>query len=655
MEDKRLRGIITILPRNIHYFIILSLLCFIPVHGQIPMNSEGLRDVLTPADSTADRESGQQNTIAGILDTNIVIPSLDFSNIDIKDAFTALIRTYKLSVYLDPSVTGKISLRLDNVSLHDALLFIIKEYGLGWERTGNIVKIFKPISPPPVPEPLEIQYDGKALSMNLKDADLRRFIDEIIIVSDNNIIIDDNAAGKLTGRLASIEFEKGMKAILNSNGFSFSKIEDIYHVGLLKTGGTEGKSFSRFSVSCENELVSISVKNAPISDILSALTEQCGVGITLQGNIEGTITASYQNQPLVAVLGYILKGTPYSYKKMSDIYFIGNKTSQELFTSKLIKLQHISNASIENLIPANLSNQVSVKLAKEHNGLLVTGPLTVIDEIVDFISKIDIPPAQVLFDAIVVDYNTTELKDFNLYADNTGLKRELSAHHYYPDIDYSATGENLNIHMDNIADFFNIKNIGHLSDNFYLRLKFMEQEGIANIKSRPQIAALNGHQASINIGVSQYYLLESETVYPSQQSSISTQTSQRFETIEADMSLEVTPWVTESGDIIVDIKPSFNTPAAQFDPDIPPTINRRILQSTVRLRDGETIVLGGMIQYQDNETIQKFPILGDIPILGRIFQNRKTTKSKTELMVYLTPHVYYGSEGSIDIESVIKK
>ena len=67
-----------------------------------------------------------------IVDTNIVIPTLDFSGVSLQDAFTALIRAYKLSVYIDSSVTGNISMRLDNVSLNDALLFIIKEYGLDW-------------------------------------------------------------------------------------------------------------------------------------------------------------------------------------------------------------------------------------------------------------------------------------------------------------------------------------------------------------------------------------------------------------------------------------------------------------------------------------------------------------------------------------------
>ncbi|MCX6826063.1 MAG: hypothetical protein NTV06_02165, partial [candidate division Zixibacteria bacterium] len=564
-------------------------------------------------------------------------------------------RAYQLSVYLDSSVTGTISLRLDNVSLNVALLFIIKEYRLAWERTGTVIKISKPKAAPIPPPPLDIKYNGNSISFNLDNIELPRFIETVISLTGRNIIIDEGAKGPITGHLVNTEFEKGMKAILNSNGFTFSKIEDIIHIGHLEKVGEQGKKISRYLISCQGDSVTIDVRNAPISDILTTLSDECKLSIIAYGNIEGTITASYKNQPLSDVLGFILRGTSYSFKKDGDIYFVGDKASENLFTSKLIKFKHISNTSIQDLIPATLTKMVSVKWIPEQNGIILTGPSTAIQDVEYFLNEIDIPPAQVLFDAVVVDYNISNFKDFNLTADNTGLKTKLPDKLYFPSIDYSSTGDNLNVHLDNITDYLKITNIGHLSSDFYMRLRIMEEKGIVNIRSRPQIAALNGHPASIKIGTSQYYLLQSKTIYPSDQTSVSTQTSERFEVIEANMSLDVTPWVTQSGEIIVDIKPEFNTPATALNPDVPPTINRRVLKSTVRLRDGETIILGGMIQNNENVTIKKFPILGDIPILGKLFQNRTSTKTNSELMVYLTPHVYYGSEGSVDIKKVLKQ
>jgi len=640
--------------RAIHITLIL-LLTAPTLFSQTPTDSSKVDSISADSAAVDARPDSMIIESARIVDTNIIIPSLDFSGLRLTDAFTALIRAYKLSVYIDSSVTGTISMRLENVSLNDALLFMMKEYNLLWERTGDIVKIYRPEAAPPPPPSLDIEYNQGKITFDLKNVDLARFVKAIIDLSGKNIIIDGGARGMVTGRLVDIEFEKGLNAILNSNGFTFRRIDDIYHIDFMEKAGEKGKRAGHYAVYCRDDSVAVDVRNAPIVDILTTLSDECNLSIIIYGSIEGSITASYRSQTAEDVLGYILRGTPYSYKKDGDVYFVGNKTSEDLFTSRLIKLKHISNVSILDLIPATLSKQVSIKTVVEQNGLIITGPSTSIIELENFIEQIDIPPAQVLFEAIVVDYNVSELSEFKLTADNTGLDREMPSHIYYPNIDYSSTGDDLNVHIDNVADFLDIKNIGHLSSDFFMQLQIMEEEGIANIMSRPQIAALNGHQASIEIGTSQYYLLESQTIYPSQQTSVSTATSQRFEVIEADMSLEVTPWVTESGDIIVTIQPEFNSPATVFDPDVPPTINRRVLKSTVRLKDGETIVLGGMIQNHENTTIEKLPILGDIPILGRIFQNRSSSKTKSELMVYLTPHVYYGSEGSVDIKKILEE
>jgi type IV pilus assembly protein PilQ len=109
--------------------------------------------------------------------------------------------------------------------------------------------------------------------------------------------------------------------------------------------------------------------------------------------------------------------------------------------------------------------------------------------------------------------------------------------------------------------------------------------------------------------------------------------------------LTITPWVSASGEITTEIKPEFSTPK-NFDNEnnTPPIIDHRILESTVRLRDGETIILGGLVHTDDSESHYKFPILGDIPGLGQLFRNRSKNKSKTKLMIYITPHLMYSSD-----------
>ena len=117
--------------------------------------------------------------------------------------------------------------------------------------------------------------------------------------------------------------------------------------------------------------------------------------------------------------------------------------------------------------------------------------------------------------------------------------------------------------------------------------------------------------------------------------------------IEANISFEITPWVGPNGELTLEIKPDFQTPVGQFSPDknFIPAINTRTLTSTVRLKDGETIILGGLIQDSEIKTEDKFPFLGDIPILGDLlFTNTDRKKTRGELLIYLTPKIFYGDD-----------
>lgn len=600
----------------------------------------------TPADATV-----EQTPV--IVDTVVMIPRLDFSGTRLFDALTALARGYNLSLYIDSSVTGTITLRLDNVFLNDALVFVMKEYGLDWEKTGNIIKVFRRPPPPPTPEPLNITFENGILSFDFVDVDLERLVDTLIEITGRNIIIEDRLKARVTGKLRNLSLEKALSVLLPANGLTYREVENVIYVG--RSAGEQGAGRAQAAnlrVDCEEGLVSLEAANVSLADVVRVISSECGISVLVQTKLEGTTTAHFSEKSVEDALTFLLMNTAYTFKETSGLFFIGSKDSQDLFDTKLITIENLIAASVEPIIPAQLTQQLAIKVVKEHNGLLVTGPRTTIARLQNFIKEVDIPAAQVLFEVLVVDYTTTEYAEFGITANNYGGDEGLPGQNYWPNVDVSGTGTDINNALRSIERHTGWSNLGVLDDNFFIRLEMLQQEGKAKIVSRPQIASLNGHSASISIGTTQYYLLESQTIYPSQETSVSSQTSQRFEKIEADISLVVTPYVSRSGSLIVDVEPEFSTPSGQFDPDIPPTINRRLLKSTLRLRNGETVVLGGLVQETKSESIDKVPILGSIPLLGRLFQNRSSDDQRSELMIYITPFVYFGSEGSINIDSL---
>ena len=589
-----------------------------------------------------------------IVDTNIVIPRLDFSNMPLFDALTAMGRAYKLSLYIDSSVTGMVTIRLDNVSLNDAMLFIMSEHHLAWNRTGGIIKIFRPIPPPPPLPTVNISIHDNLLTADVRDIELSRFIAAVIDTTHRNIVLESGISGRITGKVVDLELEKALAAILGANGFTLSKTDGILQVGRAQATSDGGRLRS-LNIQCDSGLITLEVSNSPLADVIAEISARCGISVVQTLRPEGMVTATLQRISVEEALTSLLLNTPYTFKHTKGAYSIGNRDLEAFFETRLLELTHIMASTIEPLLPVSLTKLVSVKVVKEHNGLLVTGPITAITQLEGFLREVDIPVAQVLFEVLVVDYATTDRAELSLTANNFGGDTARPGELYYPRLDFNRTGPELNRDLNSLSRELGIANLGTLPDKFFLRLRAMVTEGTANIRSQPQIASMNGNSATLRIGTTQYYLLESQTIYPSQQTTITTQKTERFEKIEADMSLEVTPFVNRNGDVIVAVKPEFNSPVGSFDPDVPPTINRRELSSTVRLKNGETIVLGGLVETSKVASIEKVPVLGSLPIIGRLFQNRTTTDRKANLMIYITPHVYFGSDGAVNVDSLLNR
>ena len=532
--------------------------------------------------------------------------------------------------------------------------FLAKEYGLKLERDGSIFKFERPFVPEPEPEPLSIFYESGLLSLDLKEEALGLVAEEITRYTGNNVIVNRGAEGNITGFMQRVPFEQALQILMSTNGFSVREKNGVYLVDKAYQQYDENSSLNNgrsFWVGVKDSLVTLDVIGANIRDVLREIFLQIGYDLVVYEEVKGDITARCSQISLDNVLSYLLRGTEYSYRSENGVYLIGGKSLQGINSVKLIRLNHLQVNNVVELLPQNITKQGEVKIIKEHNGIVVTGSQEFINEIENFIREVDRPIPQVLIEALVVDFNRQYVGEFGIKA-GIGVAADSGSsivNSLFPGVDVSVSGAQINNILD-VYQPFGLSRIAKLPDNFYLQIKAMENEGKANVRSRPQIATLSGHTASISIGTTQYFILKTETPIPGS-NQVVLQESERFETIKAELKLEVTPWVMATGEIITEIRPEFSTPKNGLNPNVPPTIDHRVLTSTVKLKDGETIILGGLIQEFDTESITKFPILGHIPLLGKLFQNRSYNKSSSELIIYLTPHVYYVGDA---MQGVIK-
>ena len=165
-------------------------------------------------------------------------------------------------------------------------------------------------------------------------------------------------------------------------------------------------------------------------------------------------------------------------------------------------------------------------------------------------------------------------------------------------------------------------------------LNFMVSKGEAKILATPRLVTLNNHEASLLIG---------ET-YPIIYFDIRSG-NQQIQTIDIGVKLRMTPTIGADGSIIAELHPEYSE-IQGFEQTYPVIANRKV-DSTLRVADGETIVLGGLLREVTSETVTKLPLLADIPVLGEVFKNRQRSAERDEIVFLITPHIVQpGKESS---------
>jgi type II secretory pathway component GspD/PulD (secretin) len=587
---------------------------------------------------------------------SIIIPLIDFNNQPIQDVLKMLSAQYGINMFVDPALKAKITLRFTNISLRKAIKFIIKENGYVFNVKNGIIHVTEPPPSPPQKEPEQLlKVTGNLLTVDLKNADLDSVIRWIVERTGRNIIPEKGLKATLTAFFSNMEIDKGLKVLFETNGLELSQKDGTMYLFPLGGGFNqqtpEKSSRVKHFITVKDSLISFHVNNASISDIIREIATQANLQIYMYNEISGSITARVKKVTIDDAFENLLRNTTSTYWLSRNIYFFADKSAYEKKVFDLIPINYLQVDDIISMLPATITSKATVKKVKEYNAMLVEATTSdVIEQVRQFTVLIDKPIAQILIEAWVVEIKIDKLRKYGLKLFSKTEKSASAAKEYYPafsgEYDRGAV-----VHF--LEKFLNVSSnvTSAIPENFTAMIDVLENEGISNLISRPQIATLNGHAANITFGTTQFFTLEKEVIVPGNNGNV-VQKVQERERIDVNMTLSVTPWVSSNNEVTMEISPTFDVPGNSPGFNLPPPINRRSLNSKVRVKNGEMIILGGLIGQSENQYIDKVPFLGDIPLMEWIFSTRKIEKSKTQLMIYLIPHVYYGSEKSIDPASI---
>jgi general secretion pathway protein D len=272
---------------------------------------------------------------------------------------------------------------------------------------------------------------------------------------------------------------------------------------------------------------------------------------------------------------------------------------------------------------ASIQDQVNVIADPDTNSLLVRTNPKNYDQVKAILDELDRPVAQVLIKVLIAE--VTHDKNSDIGAEFSVLNLRSNGHG-------SAAGTDFNVAPANPAGLV----VSMLEENVAITLRALETDGKLDVLSRPYILASDNQLATITVGQEVPFITRSQL----------TDNGQTINTIEYDdigILLDVVPHINPDGLVILDVAPEISALTGQTVPISEtvssPVFAKRSAQSRVGVQNGQTIVIGGLMEDKKTQTVDKVPFLGDIPFIGNMFKRTRNAKTKTELLIFLTPHV----------------
>ena len=317
---------------------------------------------------------------------------------------------------------------------------------------------------------------------------------------------------------------------------------------------------------------------------------------------------------------------------------------------------------------ADLGDNVKITADESANALLITGSRSAYDAINAIVRKLDRRKAQVYVEADILDVDISDSLSFGtsiLMGSTSGGSVQTygwQGARMVPVV-ASQTSTTTDTQLSTLAagslskDFtvgvlagteVDIPGLGKVRPGALITM--LKSDGNSRVLSSPHLLTSNNETAKIVVGDTLFFksAMQSSTIGAGAIESVQKE--------DADLSLEIKPNISHSGSYVT-FKIDLEANEGQIDPESGlPDINKRITSQLVTVKNGQTAVISGLIKRRDNESYQKIPILGDIPLLGWLFRNSSIKKEITSLMIFLTPTVVYGANDLAKLyESKVKE
>ncbi|NLU15537.1 MAG: DNA uptake porin HofQ [Serratia liquefaciens] len=383
--------------------------------------------------------------------------------------------------------------------------------------------------------------------------------------------------------------------------------------------------------------ISLEFQDAPVAVVLQALADYQQLNVVTAAGVEGNLTLRLDNVPWRQALAVILRMGKLTMTLEGNVMMVFPEPSEQEkqrqqqalaqkqpLHSVTLPLNHADATEIAENLNAQggilLSERGSVMADKRTNAVLIRDTAPTVALLTQRIVEMDTPLAQVQLAAHIVTINSESLRELGV---RWGLAPDAR-----PAKSWQLDGFNVALPLDRsaVSAGFHLARIGgRLLD---LELMALEQENRVEIIASPRLLTANLQTASIKQGTEIPYEVKSGS---------SGATSMEFK--EAVLGMEVTPQILPNGRITLTLQISQNMPGRSISRGAGEAlaIDKQEIKTQVTVKDGETIVLGGVFQRHGARGADKVPGIGDVPLLGSLFKQSSKQHKRRELVIFITP------------------
>ncbi|HAZ09850.1 MAG: hypothetical protein A2047_04120 [Omnitrophica bacterium GWA2_41_15] len=473
---------------------------------------------------------------------------------------------------------------------------------------------------------VSLKDDPELISLDLKGMDIRDVLKILAQKSGLNIVADSSVKGMVTLYIKDVTIMDALDTVVSTNNLAYEQSGSL--IRIMNDRDYEMMYGKRFNDKTKTEIIKLNYANA--QEIGNALNQiKTNIGKVISDDISSTI---------------VLIDSPENIDKMKKLI---SQMDIPLIT-EVFPLDYAKAELLKDKISEIISKGAgSVKFDERTNKLVVKDTQQKVEDIRKVIDAFDEKTRQVLIDANIVQVTLSDKFSYGIDWANIAKLGDIKL-----------TGDTvLNTGLSNTTpSTFTIATTGNHAATV---ISLLKTYGETNVLSRPRITVINNQEAKILVGAKEVYVTSEVTTT----SGGTYHTTDHVQFVDVGVRLVVIPTINKQGFITLKIKPEVSnadaTKTVQLkNPDgstrtIVPYVTTSEAETSVMVKNDATIIIGGLMKDTIVNNKEKVPFLGDMPLIGKLFSTTGKSKEKTELVIFLTPHIIEGDETTEEAQRYI--